>query len=118
MSRTFRLWTGAACALALGLATAQVALAADAPPPAGSPLAKIQKGMPEDQVADVLGTPSSTNHYPTGKQWIPGYDWWGGDAYRTEWIYKGKGRVVFNKKPFSSRMRVIRVLYDPSEDGY
>jgi hypothetical protein len=118
MSLTLRRFAGAFCALALGLATASAALAVDTPPPAGSPLAKIQRGMPEDQVADLLGSPSSTNHYPTGKQWIPGYDWWGGDAYRTEWIYKGKGRVVFNKKPFSSRMRVIRVLYDPSEDGY
>jgi hypothetical protein len=118
MSMTLRRLTGAACALALCLAAASVALAADTPPPAGSPLAKVQRGMPDDQVRDLLGTPSSTNHYPTGKAWIPFYGWWGGDGYRTEWIYKGKGRVTFNQRPFSSRLKVIRVLYDPSEDGY
>jgi hypothetical protein len=118
MSLTLRRFAGAFCALALGLATASAALAVDTPPPAGSPLAKVQRGMPSDQVQDLLGSPSSMNHYPTGKGWIPFYGWWGGDAYRTEWIYKGKGRVVFNQRPFSSRLKVIRVLYDPSEDGY
>jgi hypothetical protein len=118
MSVTLRRLAGAACALALGLAAASAAWAADTPPPAGSALAKVQRGMPDDQVRDLVGTPSSTNHYPTGKGWIPFYGWWGGDAYRTEWIYKGKGRVVFNQRPFSSRLKVIRIVYDPSEDGY
>jgi hypothetical protein len=120
MSVTLRRIAIAACALALGVASARVSLAAevDSPPPAGSALAKVSKGMPDDQVREVVGTPTSTNHYPTGKGWIPFYGWWGGDGYRTEWIYKGKGRVVFNQRPFSSRLKVIRVLYDPSEDGY
>ena len=50
--------------------------------------------------------------------WIPFYGWWGGDSYRTDFIYKGKGKVIFNQKPFSSRLKVIRVYYDPKEDGF
>lgn len=119
MSVTFRRFAALVVGLGLVLGTAQAALAqADTPPPAGSAMAKITRGMPSEQVQEILGSPTSTNHYPTGKGWIPFYGWWGGDAYRTEYIYKGKGRVVFNQKPFSSRLKVIRVLYDPKEDGF
>lgn len=106
----------AALGLALGLAAASHAQ--DQEPPAGHPFSKITKGMPDAQVRDILGTPTSTNSYPTGKSWIPGYGWWGTDGHRWEWFYKGKGRIVYNTKWFSSRLKVIRVLYDPSEDGY
>lgn len=122
MSSTFRHRTAVlTVGLALCLTAAQHAFAAespDSPPPSGTAMAKVQRGMPSEQVQEILGAPSSTNHYPTGKGWIPFYGWWGGDAYRTEFIYKGKGRVVFNQRPFSSRLKVIRVLYDPKEDGY
>jgi len=110
MSVLLRRFVSAAGALALALALAQTAFAAG--------LSNVQRGMPDDQVRELLGTPTSTNHYPTGKGWIPFYGWWGGDAYRTEWIYKGQGRVVFNQRPFSSRLKVINVLSDPAEDGY
>jgi hypothetical protein len=104
--------------LALGLATVQPAFAQETPPPAGSAMAKVTKGMPSEQVQEILGAPTSTNSYPTGKGWIPFYGWWGGDSYRTDFIYKGKGKVIFNQKPFSSRLKVIRVHYDPKEDGF
>jgi hypothetical protein len=110
MTALLRRLASLACAVALALALAQGALA--------NGLSRVQRGMPDDQVRDLVGMPTSTNHYPTGKGWIPVYGWWGGDAYRTEWIYKGKGRVVFNQKPFSSRLRVINVVSDASEDGY
>jgi hypothetical protein len=120
MSASLRRLAVATFALALGLAVAHSAGAAaqDTPPPAGTAMAKVQKGMADGQVREILGAPTSTNSYPTGKGWIPFYGWWGGDSYRTEWIYKGKGRVVFNQKPFSSRLRVIRVVYNPGESGY
>ncbi len=108
----------AAVVLALVLGLAASSFAQDAEPPAGHAFSKIQLGMPDAQVRDILGTPSSTNSYPTGKGWIPYYGWWGTDAHRWEWFYKGKGRIVFNTRWFSSRLKVIRVLYDPSEDGY
>ena len=57
--------------LALGLATAQHAFAQESPPPSGSAMAKVTKGMPSEQVQEVLGAPTSTNSYPTGKGWIP-----------------------------------------------
>jgi hypothetical protein len=112
MSALLRRFLSAASVLTLGLALAQAAFADS------HGLSRVQKGMPDDQVRELAGTPTSMNHYPTGKGWIPFYGWWGGDAYRTEWIYKGKGRVVFNQRPFSSRLKVINVLSDASEDGY
>jgi len=119
MSVTLRRFVMAACAGVFALVTAHAAqAAADSPPPAGTSLAKITKGMPSEQVNEILGSPTSQNTYPTGKGWIPFYGWWGGDGYRTDWIYKGKGKVIFNQKPFSSRLKVIQVYYDPKEDGY
>jgi hypothetical protein len=108
----------AAVALALAMGISAASFAQQAEPPAGHPLSKIKAGMPDAQVRDILGSPTSTNSYPTGKSWIPGYGWWGTDGHRWEWFYKGKGRVVFNTRWFSSRLKVIRVIYDPSEDGY
>ena len=120
MSVVGRRFAALTVGLALGLLTAQHAFAAanQSPPPSGSAMAKVTKGMPSEQVQEILGAPTSTNSYPTGKGWIPFYCWWGGDAYRTDFIYKGKGKVIFNQKPFSSRLKVIQVFYDPKEDGF
>jgi hypothetical protein len=49
----------------------------------------------------------------TGKAWIPFY--YGGDTYRTDWMYKGKGRVVFSRNQWSGALKVIRVMHNPNE---
>ena len=51
----------------------------------------------------------------TGKAWIPFY--FGPDATRTDWMYKGQGRVVFSRNKYSGALKVIRILYNPAEAG-
>lgn len=79
--------------------------------PAGSPFAKIKMGMQRDQVDDLIGPPTSTRVFPSGKAFIPFY--YGPDTVRTGAFYKGLGRIVF-----SGAHIVIEIEYDPTEDGY
>jgi hypothetical protein len=81
--------------------------AASAPP--GSSWARIEPGMSDAQVRDVLGEPDDSNSYMTDKAWLLFY--WGSDTHRAEWIYQGEGRVVFSMGPRSGALKVIRVLY-------
>jgi len=85
--------------------------------PANSPLAKIQIGMTAQQVSTILGMPTNQISYSTGKAWIPWY--FGDDVRRTEWSYKGLGRVVFNGGNVfgGGGGTVNRVDYDPNETG-
>ena len=85
--------------------------------PPSSPLAKIELGMSKKQVRDALGVASDENSYATGKAWIPWY--FGNDARRTSWYYKGEGRVVFADGNIfgGGTPEVIRVDYDPAESG-
>ena len=107
----------AAAALALALGSAAWAQEATAPP-AGHPFSKIEPGMVQEKVASILGQPTSRFDYPTGKNWIPVVGWLGRDTHHWEWYYKGKGVVIFNKRWTWSPISVLRVDYDPSEDGY
>ena len=79
--------------------------------PASSPLAKVKMGMQRDQVYDLIGEPTSTRVFPSGKSFIPFY--YGPDTHRTAGFYKGIGRVVF-----SGANIVVEIEYDPTEDGY
>ncbi|MEO8602904.1 MAG: hypothetical protein ABI629_10035 [bacterium] len=85
--------------------------------PADSPLAKISVGMTAQEVSNILGMPTNQVSYATGKAWIPWY--FGDDARRTEWSYKGLGRVVFTGGNVfgGGGGHVNRVDYDPSETG-
>ncbi|MHB8834404.1 MAG: hypothetical protein ACYC9Y_01635 [Candidatus Methylomirabilia bacterium] len=79
--------------------------------PAGSPLARVKMGMQRAQVDDLIGQPTSTRVFPSGKAFIPFY--YGPDTVRTGAFYKGLGRVVF-----SGAHIVVEIEYDPTEDGY
>jgi hypothetical protein len=94
---------------------AKAAAPSEVPPPAGSPLSKITPGMGESDVREVLGDPDNQNSYQTGKAWIPYYH--GPDTSRTDWMYKGKGRVVFSRNAYSGKLKVVRVIYNPDESG-
>jgi outer membrane protein assembly factor BamE (lipoprotein component of BamABCDE complex) len=84
-------------------------------PPAGSKLARVQKGMSPGEVTAIMGEPTNTSTYQTGMAWVPFY--YGSDTMRTDYKYKGVGRVVFGHNRWSGSMKVIRIDYDPSEDG-
>ncbi len=94
--------------------------AADAPkpPPADSKLAKVTKGMAMSEVVTILGEPTDRHQYVTGKAFIPWY--FGDDASRVEWHYRGLGRVVLTGGgAFGQGGGIVEwVDYDPSETGY
>lgn len=105
-----------AAAPAQQAAPAQPAPAKGVPAPAGSKLAKVQMDMSQEQVRQIMGAPTREKQYVTAKRFIPYY--YGADAgMNTEWTYKGVGRVVFGMNKYSGKTRVIRIDYDPSEDG-
>lgn len=81
------------------------------PIPADSPLAQVKMGMQRGQVEDLIGEPTSTRSFPSGKGFNPFY--YGPDRYRTGAFYKGLGRVVY-----SGANIVVEIEYDPAEDGY
>jgi hypothetical protein len=86
------------------------------PAPAGSTLAKVQMDMSPEQVRGIMGAPTTEKSYVTAKRFIPYY--YGADAgTNTEWAYKGIGRVVFGVNKYTGKTRVIRIDYDPTEDG-
>ena len=87
--------------------------ATDAPIPASSPLAKIKKGMSDTEVRKILGEPDNSNSYISGKAFIPFY--YGGDTSRSDYMYSGKGRVVFSRNQWNGQLKVIRVIYNPDE---
>lgn len=84
-------------------------------PPKGTLLAKVSIGMNDTEVHKAIGGPTGTRTYPTGKQAIPFY--YGPDLMRTDWKYKGQGRVIFSHDRYGSNMKVIRIDYDPNESG-
>lgn len=106
---------------ALGLLFATLATADEmaAAPPAGHVFSKIQPGMVQEQVQSLAGEPTSRFSYRPGTSWIPWNLAMGRDQQRYEWYYKGKGVVIFSQKGFwASSPTVLRVDYDPTEDGY
>lgn len=90
------------------------------PPPPDSPMAKIKPGMGMKEVSDILGPPTDTETYMTGKTFIPFY--YGGDTHRITQHYKGLGKITFAPDSrFSGDYRVMEedaVEYDPKESGY
>ena len=87
-------------------------------PPAGHPLAKVEMRMRPDQVRKIMGEPDSVKAYPGAiwKMFIPFY--YGADSgNRVEYGYAGQGRVVFATNRWSGQESVVRVDYDPDEDG-
>jgi hypothetical protein len=92
---------------------AQAEAAKGVAPPPGSPLSKVEVGMNDIQVRKILGEPDNANSYMTGKSWIPFY--FGTDTTRSDWMYKGMGRVVFSRNQYTGGLKVIRVDYNPNE---
>jgi len=82
------------------------------------PLSTVKKGMSMQEVYDLVGPPTATTTYQTGKAWIP-FNFRGRDSVRTVALYKGQGRVVFsNQSNYSSGWRVMEVQLNKNESGY
>ncbi|MEM7409393.1 MAG: hypothetical protein AAF430_04055 [Myxococcota bacterium] len=85
-------------------------------PPTGHRMAGVQLNMSPREVEKIMGDPTSDNSYITGKAFIPWY--FGSDSgRRVDYKYKGEGRVVFGVHRWNGRLRVVRIDYDPNEDG-
>lgn len=85
--------------------------------PANSAFAKIQIGMTQGQVHEILGQPTDTKSYHTGKAWIPFY--FGPDVMRTDEFYKGVGSVTYTGAGIGGvHWTVFRAAYNPAEDGF
>lgn len=88
------------------------AAAAKAVAPASSPLSQITPGMADTDVRRILGEPTRSRSYMTGKAWIPWY--YGSDTARTAYTYAGQGEVVFSRNRYTGGLSVIRVDYNPN----
>jgi hypothetical protein len=88
--------------------------------PPDSKFAKISIGMPMEEVFDLIGPPTDTNVYTTGKIFTPFY--FGSDVARSEALYKGEGRITFTfrggRGAGGRGFKVYRIVYDPTETGY
>lgn len=87
----------------------------------GSIFEKLEIGMSQKQVEDIVGSKrqdgAECGSYMTGKSFIPFH--FGGDKVRQECAYKGLGRLVFtNQSDFDGRAVLIKIEFDASEDGY
>jgi hypothetical protein len=70
--------------------------------------AKISNGMSINQVHDLIGEPTSSDIRTTKGSLFSFVA-----HYITTEYYKGEGRIIFN-----SRLKVMEIKYDPSEDGH
>ena len=86
------------------------------PAPAGSKLSKVMNDMSPEPVQEIMGSPSGQAQYPTGKSFNP-YNFGNDSGHRVEYKYKGQGRVIFAVPKWGGNMKVVRVDYDPTEDG-
>jgi hypothetical protein len=107
-----------AAAPAAAPAPAPAAAPAAAAAPATVDLSKIQVGMSQAQVNDLLGPPTAQTQRATGKQWQP-FNYGAKDLQRMMYLYKGVGRVEFSlKSAYEGVFRVIAITPDANETGY
>lgn len=85
--------------------------------PANSAFAKLKLGMAQGQVHEILGQPTDSKQYQTGKAWIPFY--FGPDMMRHDEFYKGVGVVTYTGAGIGGvHWKLYRAVYNPAEDGY
>jgi hypothetical protein len=49
----------------------------------------------------------------TGKIFIPFY--FGKDAFRTDWLYEGQGRITFSRGAWGDQFKAITIKYNENE---
>lgn len=84
----------------------------------GAPFTKLQIGMSMKQVTDLVGQPTDSGAYMTGKAWIPFY--FGSDRHRFEMVYKGQGRLIFAGGSLGNFTggNLIWIIHNNNEGGY
>lgn len=86
-------------------------------PAPGSKFTELKIGMPLKQVTDIAGAPTDQGSYVTGKAFIPFFG--GSGRTRTELVYKGWGRLIFDGKGgFDSGANLVWIIHSANEDGY
>lgn len=87
-------------------------------PAPGSKFGRLKIGMSMKQATDLIGQPSDSGAYMTGKAWIPFY--FGSDRSRFEMVYKGQGRLIFAGGSLGdmSGGNLIWVIHNAHEGGY
>ncbi len=85
--------------------------------PTDSDFAKVAMGMTKQELLETIGEPGDKRSRPTAKSLLPFY--YGGDSIRSEWFYKGQGRItlVGGNAAGSKTLKVRLIVYDPTEDG-
>ena len=88
------------------------------PIPQTSKFSKVQIGWSIARVHDVIGKPTDTRTYLSGKTFIPMY--FGSDRARIEDLYKGEGRIIYTGGSGLTNQgyTVFKIIYDPTESGY
>ena len=81
------------------------------PIPKGHVFEKVKYDMTDAQVKQILGAPTTTRAYPSGKTFNPFY--YGTEGSREGWIYKGKGQITFSRNRYNGALTVIEVIYEP-----
>lgn len=86
-------------------------------PAPGSKFNRLQIGMSNKQVTDLIGPPTDQQAHITGKAWIPFY--YGAGKHEMLFYYKGMGRLLFaGGAGYSTGVSLIGIEHDAKEGGY
>ena len=66
---------------------------------------QVTDGMTDVQVRELLGYPTNTKMYQTGKAWIPFY--FGPDTRRVEYQYEDVGLITLTRNQYTNSLTVI-----------
>lgn len=75
----------------------------------------LRIGMTKQDAEALLGRPDSSLHYANEGARIPFYA--SDDSSRWETFYRGQGRLMFSGAWLTGEVRLIRIEFDPEEDG-
>jgi hypothetical protein len=86
-----------------------------APIPPETRFARLRLGMTKQDAEALLGRPDASLHHANEGARIPFYA--SDDSSRWETFYRGQGRLTFSGAWLTGEVRLIRIEYDPTEDG-
>jgi hypothetical protein len=83
-------------------------------PAPNSKFAKLQIGMGQREVYDLIGQPNDSSFHGTGKGFIPFY--FGSDKHRWKMFYKNEGQLTFSSPAHfaSGTFMLFRISVDPN----